>query len=236
MQALEQARLPSGTSFESYVVTGNFVPAQRDLIAERALALQADVLFMCDDDIVMPHDVFMRLLHVLEAEPRCGLAGALYYSRDGFRPMAVADWNPDDTTSATVPAFANDPVEVDGVGFGCVAVRMSALGEFEPPYFPAHVFLEPAAARVRVCDEDYLFCDRLRKRGWKVILDAGARCGHYDRGRGRVMPDVWEPPDVTNQRRIAVRRGEEHLLVPYEHIPAQGEIHRRALVEYVTPR
>ena len=236
VESLQNAILPAGTEFDRYVVTGNFVPAQRELIAERALAMGADILVMCDDDIVLPQDGFVRLLELLEREPRCGLAGALYYSRDGFRPMAVSDWDPNDTTNATVPAFANDPVPVDGIGFGCVAIRVAALAELEPLYFPAHIFVESDAARVRVCDEDYLFCHRLRDRGWSVLLHAGVRCGHYDRGRGRTMPDVWEPPEVTGRRRIAVRRGDEHLLIPYQEIETRGEIHRRAFVEYITPR
>lgn len=236
LKALESVEFPSGTALDRYVVTGNFVPAQRELIAERALAVSADVLVMCDDDVVIPSDGILALLALLEAEPRCGLAGALYYSRDGFRPMAVDGWDPSDTTRATIPAFANAPVAVDGVGFGCIALRTSALAELEPLYFGTHIFLEPEAGRVRVCDEDYLFCHRLREKGWKVMLHAGVRCGHYDRGRGRIMPDAWEPASVTDRRRIAARRGDEHLLLPYDDIPSPGEYHRRAFVEYITPK
>lgn len=237
LKAMERVKLPpSVTHFDRYVVTGNFVPAQRELIANYALRMGADILIMCDDDVVVPPDGIARLIGLLEERPRCALAGALYYSRDGFRPMAVDNWNPDDTTTAFVPAFADVPVAVAGVGFGCVTLRVSALQELEPLYFSAHIFVEPESARVRVCDEDYLYCHRVRENGWEVLLHAGVRCGHYDRGRQRIMPDVWEPIETTMQQRIAARRGDVHMLLPFETLPSRGEYHRRADVEYITPK
>ncbi len=237
LESIAALALPAGTvAFESFTVTGNFVPAQRELIVERALADRADFLVMCDDDMVLPREALVALLEVMHARARCALAGALYYSRDGFRPMAVDDWDPSDTTTATVPAFGTQPVPVAGVGFGCVVLRMDAVRELAPLYFAAHVYVEPSAARVRVCDEDYLFGHRLRKNGWEVVLHAGLRCGHYDRERGRTMPDAWEPPEVTGRKRMAVMVNGKPELVPLSDLPPRGEYHRAASVEYVSPK
>ncbi len=94
------------TALERAMITGNFVPAQRDLIVERALERDADVLIMCDDDMVLPPDVFVRFVRRALCKRRaCALAGALYYSRDGFRPMAIDGWDPADTRTAVIPAF-----------------------------------------------------------------------------------------------------------------------------------
>lgn len=236
LQSLEHLVLPEATTaFERYVVTGNFVPAQRELIVAKAIAVGADILVMVDDDMVLPADALQRLAATLESQPRCGLVGALYYSRDGFRPMAVDNWDPDDTTTATIPAFTDVPVPVAGIGFGCVAIRMEALAEFEPLYFAAHVFVEPRTARVRVCDEDYLFCHRLRSRNWNVILDAGVRCGHYDRASNIIHPLIWEPSDITNARRIAVLQNGSPQLVPAQEAPSRGEYHLHVDLDYVTP-
>jgi hypothetical protein len=136
--------------------------------------------------------------------------------------MAVDDWNPADTRTAVVPAFDREPVTVHGVGFGCVAIRVEALRAFMPPYFAAHIFVERSAGRVRLCDEDYLFCARLRGAGWRVLLHPGVRCGHFDRQRGRVEPQAWEPPERTAQRRIAVLENGRYALG--EHA---GIAHRR---------
>jgi hypothetical protein len=223
------------SSFDRAVVTGNFVPAQREVIVRRALERGADRLLMCDDDMVLPPDAVTKLSSVLDADPACALAGALYYSRDGFRPMAVAGWHANDTTSANIPAFDREPVRVDGVGFGCVLLRLDALRSMEPPYFAAHVYVEPGASRVRVCNEDYLFCTRIRSHNWNVTLHAGVRCGHYDRLSGNIYPLEWEPSDVTSQPRMAVVQGGAQRLVPLAHADASGERQERVDLTYVWP-
>src|SRR6185437_13820561 len=51
LESLAQLAIPGNvTSLEHYTVQGNFIPAQRELIVERALALGVDALVMCDDD------------------------------------------------------------------------------------------------------------------------------------------------------------------------------------------
>jgi hypothetical protein len=225
---------PSVTEFERIVVGGNYIPAQRDLIGERALETGAEILMMCDDDMVLPADVVAQLCAALDADPNAALAGALYYSRDGFRPMAVDRWNESDTRTAMVPAFDRVPVAVDGVGFGCVAIRVTALHELMPPYFPAHVYVEKTAARARVCDEDYLFCARLRRAGKRVLLVPSVRCGHYNRQLQRTMPDVWEPPEITAQPRMAALVDGKPVLIPArEGAQSTPETHVPASLTYI---
>jgi hypothetical protein len=235
LESLAALALPPGLEqFDRIVVRGNYVPAQRDLIVERALDAGADVLVMCDDDMVLPADAFARLYAALEADPNAALAGALYYSRDGFRPMVVDRWDEADTRTAIVPAFDRDPVAVDGVGFGCVAMRVSALRDLTPPYFAAHVYVERAAARVRVCDEDYLFCSRLRRADKRVLLVPAVRCGHYDRQLHVTMPRAWEPPEITAHPRVAALVDGRPALIPAREVSASTpEAHVRASLDYI---
>jgi GT2 family glycosyltransferase len=232
---LESLAAANITSFERMIVPGNFISAQRELITERALAIGADVLVMCDDDMVIPPHAFAELLGVLRNDSACGIAGALYYSRDGFRPMAVDDWSAENTTTASVPAFASRPVRVAGIGFGCVAISCPALARMKPPYFDTHVYIESDPPRVRVCNEDYLFCAKLRAAGYDVVLHAGVRCGHYDRSSDRVFPLQWEDESTTNQRRVAVNQNGTSMLVPYREIAAAAERHDQASLTYVRP-
>ena len=106
---------PTIEHLERAIITGNYVPAQRDLIAERGLELRVDMIVMCDDDMVLPPDAIVQLCAVLDGDPQAGLAGALYYSRDRFRPMAVDQWDEHDTRSAVIPAFDREPVVVDSM-------------------------------------------------------------------------------------------------------------------------
>lgn len=235
LESLRQLTLPESiTGFGNITVTGNYVPAQRELLARHALRVNGDVLLMIDDDIVVPPDALTKLLSVFENDPRAGVAGGLYYARDGIRPMAVAGWNPLDTTSAYTPAFLHDPVEVDGVGFGCVLVKCAVFKALGEPYFSAQVFLEESLRRVRVCNEDYLFCKRAAEAGFATYLHAGVRLGHYDRGTGTTFPLAWESDEATNHARMSVMRGDQFALVPLdEHVPRVDERHMQANLEYI---
>jgi GT2 family glycosyltransferase len=236
-ESLKHLKPPSGVeALERTIVTGNYIPAERDLLLERAIEWQADFAVMCDDDMVLPADALVLLLETLAADPAAGIVGALYYSRDGLRPMAVDGWDPDSVSSGWIPAFGEaEPVAVDGVGFGCVAIRVSAVREFARPFFPAHVFIEPSDGRVRICNEDYLFCRRVRESGYRVLLHPGVRCGHYDRASGRTAPAAREPASATNVRRILVQTGDRYQLVPLEgaNDAATRERHIRADLTYI---
>jgi GT2 family glycosyltransferase len=215
-------------------VSGNYVPAQRELIARHALRVNADYLLMIDDDIVLPTDALIKLLAVFQIDPRAGVVGGLYYARDGIRPMVVQDWKPYDTTSAHTPAFASDPVCVDGVGFGCVLIKCAVFQALHQPYFSAQVFLEESLRRVRVCNEDYLFCNRASSAGFTTYLHAGVRLGHYDRASGVTFPTAWETAESTNRKRMSVMADGVFTMAPLdESVPPVRERHLAAQLDYI---
>ena len=228
LDALRELALPASVDDADRVVwTGNLVAAQREMIARDAVDRGVDLLAMIDDDIVAPPDALVRLVDALEADPRAAIAGALYYSRDSARPMAVARWDSRDTTSAAIPAFAGETVaRIDGVGFGCVVVRTAALRALSLPYFAAHVFVDRQARVVRQCDEDYLLCERLRGAGWHVLLHAGVRVGHYDRATQTTAPARWESDAETDRLRMIVLEPGGTRLVPFDdRLPRDAERH-----------
>lgn len=224
LDALARLTLPDDVVEADRVVwTGNFVSAQREMIARDAVARGADLLAMIDDDVVAPADALVKLSAALDADPKAALAGALYYSRDGARPMAVDRWDSADTTTAAIPAYARETVAaVDGVGFGCVIVRVAALRALEPPYFAIHAYVDPATRTVRQCDEDYLLCERVRRAGWRVLLHAGVRALHYDRATDTTAPARWEADAQTARPRMFVRRADGTAMVPFDDTVARA--------------
>lgn len=219
LESLAALQLPEAiASVERRIVTGNFVPGQRELLLRDALQRGADVIAMLDDDMVLPPDALVKLYAALASDERIGVVGALYYGRDGLRPMAVANWNEQRTTSAYVPGFDGErEIDVDGVGFGCAMIRVSALRELSRPFMRAQIYVEERAGRVRICNEDYLFCASLRAAGKRVLLHSGVRCGHFDRASGRVFPERWEDARETVIPRMAVQRPDgSQILVPLD--------------------
>ena len=234
--SLRDLEMPTDiNAFDQLTIAGNFVPGQRELAVRRALNTNADVLFMFDDDMVLPPHTLTALIEALAGDAQLAVVGALYYSRDGFRPMVADDWHSADTTTAAIPAFDRALTYCDVVGFGCVVIRMSALRTMPPPYFNAQVFVEDQSARVRICNEDYLFCEDVRRAGWTVALQAGLRCKHYDRTSNLEYPLDWEDPVLTGRRRMSVAGpGGAYRLVPYDATQARAaERHAVASIDYI---
>jgi GT2 family glycosyltransferase len=230
LDALSALELPpSVTDADRLVWTGNFVAVQREMIARDAVARGADLLAMIDDDIVLPPDALVKLTAALEADPAAAVAGALYYSRDSARPMAVSRWLSTDTTSAAIPPYASGRVvPVDGVGFGCVVMRVAALRALTAPYFAVHAYVDAQTRTVRQCDEDYLLCERFRGAGLHVLLHAGVRAGHYDRGSDTTAPSAWESDAETDRLRMIVVEDGRTKLVPFDDgVPRANERQER---------
>jgi len=237
LEALGKLRLPRNLApLERSVATGNYVPAQRELIMNDAIADNFDYLFFVDDDIVLPRRALEQLVQTAEADPNASVVGGLYYSRDSARPVTVANWDSDNTSAAHIPAFTSTSTDVvAGVGFGCALLRVSAARALVAPYFPAHIYMERGPRRVRVCDEDYLYCERMRKAGHVVRLDARVRCPHYDRGSDSLAPTTWESDEVTGVPRMIVMQNGQPRLVPLdESVPCEVERHTAAELSYIS--
>ena len=237
LDSLAKLKLPESVAqLERSVVIGNYIPAQRDVIMTDALSGNFDYLFFVDDDIILPADALASLIAVAEADPQTAVVGGLYYSRDSVRPIAVADWNSTDTSTAHIPPFSTTSTDiVDGIGFGCALLRIDAARRLTAPYFPAHVYIETAARRVRQCDEDYLYCERVRQAGFNVRLDARVRCEHYDRGSDSISPVRWEADaDTDFARMIVMENGTTKLVALNEDVPRIVERHSAATLTYIS--
>jgi hypothetical protein len=236
LAALRDLQLPASvTAFDRITIEGNFIPGQRELAARRALRSNADILVMFDDDMVIPPTAIISLVDALVSDPRLAVVGGLYYSRDGVHPMVADHWMSRDTTTAAIPAYDAGLTYCDGVGFGCSAIRVEVLRHMPRPFFNTQVYVEEHAARVRICNEDYLFCENVRNDGWRVALQAGLRCKHFDRATGLAYPREWESPAVTNTpRMLVVEPGPSFRMVPYDSSqPTKPEYHEAAKIDYI---
>jgi hypothetical protein len=236
LTSLRDLEMPeSVTAFGRITIQGNFIPGQRELAVRRAMTMNADVVVMIDDDMIVPPDAMVRIVNALSADAQIAVVGALYYSRDGLHPMVADHWKSENTTTAAIPAYEDALTYCDVVGFGLVAIRMTAVHTMLPPYFNTQVYVEEQAARVRICNEDYLFCEQVRRAGWFVALHAGVRCKHYDRASSIAYPREWEDPSATRiERMIVAEPGPSYRLVPYDATqPTKSERHEAAAIDYI---
>lgn len=225
------------TLFDRIVYFGNYVPAQREMILREAIERQFDYLLMIDDDVVVPPHAIEALVTIARNDEQTAVVGGLYYSRDGLKPMVVEDWHSSSTSTAAIPAFTESSANpVSGVGFGCVLIDIAKARTLEKPFFSPQIFIERGAHRVRLCNEDYRFCERMTQAGYLVRLAAGVRCGHYERSTDTVLPRTWEPNEFTSVRRMIVSEDGIEKLVPFNaRVAIAPERHEAATVEYLFP-
>jgi hypothetical protein len=105
----------------------------------------------------------------------------------------------------------------------------------EQPFVRTQVYIEEAANRVRICNEDYLFCAKLRRAGHTVMLHPGVRCGHYDRVSNIIVPRAWEPESATSGDRMTVIHPDGSIaLAPFDAtVPQAKERHTTAPLDYI---
>lgn len=223
------------TLLDRTVFFGNYVPAQREMILREAIRRDFDYLLMIDDDVIVPSNAIEALVAIAQSDAQTAVVGGLYYSRDGLKPMAVDDWHSTSTSSAAIPAFSsNSQGVVSGVGFGCVLIDVAKTRALALPFFSPQIFIEREAHRVRLCNEDYRFCERMTEAGYNVRLAGNVRCGHYERTTDEIMPRTWEPDALTDKRRMIVLENGVEKLVPFNPAVATApEEHETAVVQYL---
>lgn len=166
--------LPEDIAFTfSLSTVGNVLtPIARDAMAVTAVENGYDYLFMVDDDMICPGDLFLRLW-----KHQKDIVGALAFTRfaphkpviyameEGFDPVSKKHYY----TCRSWSDYPRDQlVECDAVGFGAVLIDCRVFAKVRKPWFTA------ATGK----GEDIQFCYEARKAGCKVYMDTATKLGH----------------------------------------------------------
>lgn len=154
-------------------VTGDIlIQYAREQFAKSVLETGADYLFMIDDDMLAPPDLFYQL-----AKNDKDICAALAFTRnpdhkpviydviEGFDPMTKKDYY--------INKFAmnyprNTLVQCDAVGFGAVLIKRRVIEAMKEPRFMG----------LTGCGEDITFCHKAKKLGFEVWMDTRVKLGH----------------------------------------------------------
>lgn len=143
----------------------------RERLAEGALADGCDYLFMVDDDMLCPPDLFYKL-----AAHDKDIVAALAFTRNpDHRPViyeTVEGYDPVSTNYGFTRFVNNYPrntlVECDAVGFGAVLIKTEVLKKVRQPWF----------FTMERTGEDITFCIKAKKVGFRVWMDTSIKLGH----------------------------------------------------------
>lgn len=144
----------------------------RERFAESVIEMDADYLFMIDDDMLAPPDLFYRL-----AENDKDICAALAFTRNPDHKPVIYDViegrDPVTKKEYYVNKFAmNYPrdslVQCDAVGFGAVLIKRKVIDAMAAPRFMG----------LSGCGEDITFCHKAKKLGFEVWMDTRVKLGH----------------------------------------------------------
>jgi hypothetical protein len=148
------------------------VPFARERLADSVVESGSDYLFMVDDDMIAPEDLFYKL--VAHNKDICA---ALAFTRNpDHKPVIyqeIAGFDPVTQKTFSLPKFVlnyprNKLVQCDAVGFGAVLIKAEVLKKVPKPWFFG----------MEGTGEDVAFCYKARKVGCEVWMDTSIKLGH----------------------------------------------------------
>lgn len=151
-----------------------FTPLAREEAAKFAQEIKADYLYMIDDDMTCPNDLFERLYRH-NVDIVAPLAFTRNFPHKAVIYQIIEGWDP----VARVPHFRNvhidkyqkdSLIECDAVGFGAVLINMRVINAMK-----GQKFMDGCTSGT---GEDILFCHKARKLGFRVFMDTSTKLGH----------------------------------------------------------
>lgn len=148
------------------------VPYARETLANTALEMGCDYLFMVDDDMLCPPDLFYKLV----AHDKDIVAALAFTRNPDHKPViyqVIEGYDPQTHQNYYMNTYVmnyprNQLVECDAVGFGAVLIKAEVLKKIATPRFMGLVG----------CGEDITFCYKAKKLGFSVFMDTAVKLGH----------------------------------------------------------
>lgn len=150
----------------------------RNQLVKRMIRNESEWIFMLDDDVCPPHSVINDLLfHKRE------IVSGLYWKRYGtIVPTAYQDGGQSIHPISSIPK--NTLLEIDFVGAGCLLIHRNVFADIPAPWFEWKMDREDLPLHERV-GEDFDFCRKARKAGYKIHLDTAVQCRHVGLGQAQ---------------------------------------------------
>jgi hypothetical protein len=158
--------------FHLFVQGRIFTPVARDEAMNATLNSDCSYLYMIDDDMICPEDMFERLYaHNVDIVAPLAFTRnpphkpVLYHCVDGYDPVEKKEY----FINNVIMNYPKDTlVECDAVGFGAVLIKRWVLEKIGKKPF------------MSTCGtgEDILFCYKAKKIGAKTYMDTSCKLGH----------------------------------------------------------
>ncbi len=142
----------------------------RNKIVEAAVEYKCDYIFFIDSDTLIQKGQLEKLLSH-DKDAITGLSymrAAPYYSLIRKR-VAYRLYNP-------IEPQGQELIKIDGAGFGCFLIKVSAFDKIEYPWFRFHFF--KYEDKWRHIGEDLYLCEQLENANIEIYCDPTVECVH----------------------------------------------------------
>lgn len=149
---------------------GSLVYDSRNRLCKVAVKEGADIVMWVDSDMVFQPDTLDRLIEDLKDHDI--VSGLCFRRRPPYDPVIIKDVDLEHTSTEAYVDYPEDELfEIEACGFGLVAMKADVIWDLalkEKDWFtPTMNF-----------GEDYSFCIRAKRQGWKIWCDPKIKVGH----------------------------------------------------------
>lgn len=179
--------IPDNTEYQFSLSTiGNvFVAYARQQMAYTAVDNGFDYLWMIDDDMIVPPDLFELLIrHDVDVVAPLAFMRffphkpVIYNVAEGFDTVTKQPYY----QNYVVDRYPkNQLVECDAVGFGSVLIKVSILEKLQKPWFMV----------MTGSGEDIHFCHQAKNAGFRVFMDTSTKLAHLGK-RKKITEHTFE--------------------------------------------
>lgn len=161
-------------------VPGADVAVARNLLAEKAIG---DYIFFIDDDVLPPINTIEKLYN-----HKKDIVSGLYFAKQQPHfPQIFKDSKRDVGRYDSVENYEKDAlIEIDACGAGCMLIKKEVFEKLKQPYFQ----YIPKSETTPRKGEDYFFCEKAKKAGFKIFCDTSVLCKHI--GTKYITAEFWE--------------------------------------------
>jgi len=166
--------------FEVLYVSGADVAVARNTLA---LDFKGDYIFFIDDDVLPPMDTLVKLL-----KHDKDIVAGLYFAkqRPHFPQMFRKSKKAKGRYDSIIEYPKDDLLEIDACGAGCMLIKKEVFDKLKKPFFQ----YIPRGENTPRMGEDFYFCEKAKKAGFKIYCDTSIVCKHI--GTTYIGPEHWQ--------------------------------------------
>jgi glycosyltransferase involved in cell wall biosynthesis len=157
MVTTREAGIDAYLFFDSSTILLN----QRNNLIKMAKEVKSDYILWIDSDMMFPPTAALRLL-----EHNKDIVACNYMTRS--KPLKTVAYRNLNDWDSWVPLELHDElIKVEGVGMGCMLMKMNIFDSLEKPYFE----FQYKEDTEDYFGEDFILLTKLREKGYDVFID-----------------------------------------------------------------